>query len=59
MYLLMKAVLAITKMIGADELIKDPDFRPSYADTKTPFDDDYTGGLKNSITSLTQKRNKD
>ena len=30
----------------ADELIKNPAFRPSYADTETPFDDDYAGGLK-------------
>lgn len=42
----------------ADELIKDPDFRPSYADTKTPFDDDYTGGLKklNSISDPKEKQ---
>ena len=30
----------------ADELIKNPAVRPSYADTETPFDDDYAGGLK-------------
>ena len=42
----------------ADELIKDPDFRPSYADTKTPFDDDYTGGLKklNNISDPKEKQ---
>ena len=58
MYSQKKVVLAITKMIGADELIKDPDFRPSYADTKTPFDDDYTGGLKklNNISDPKEKQ---
>ena len=42
----------------ADELIKDPDFRPSYADKKTPFDDDYEGELKklNNISDPQEKQ---
>lgn len=42
----------------ADELIKDPDFRPSYADEKTPFDDDYEGELKkiNNISDPKEKQ---
>lgn len=40
-----------------DKLIEDPDFRPDYADEKTPFDDDYIGGLK-KVTNITNADEK-
>lgn len=41
----------------ADKLIEDPDFRPDYADEKTPFDNDYVGSLK-KVTNITNADEK-
>lgn len=40
----------------ADELIRDPEYKPDYSDDVTPFDDDYSGGLKNPDISDPVKR---
>lgn len=40
----------------ADKLIKDPSFKPPYSNNMTPFDDDYSGALKNPDISDPIKR---